>query len=80
VLVEAIERAASLEPEAVRRALERTDLSTFFGPVRFDAAGRNTPKPMLLQQLQGGRYKVVWPREVAWTRLVHPIPSWEDRR
>ena len=79
VLVDAIERAGSLDGEAVRRALARTETETFFGPIRFDSTGRNVDKPMLLQQLQGGRYKVVWPAQVAWTRLVYPVPRWEDR-
>jgi len=79
VLADAIERAGSTDREAVRRALSRTNLQTFFGPVRFDDTGRNRVKPMIVQQLHGGRYKAVWPREAAAARFIFPMPRWEDR-
>lgn len=78
-LADALERAGTLEREAVRRALVQTDLDTVFGPVAFDGSGKNVIKPMVLLQVQNGRYKVVWPREVAWADVVYPAPRWEDR-
>ena len=74
-LADAIERAGSLDRDAVRQALERTDLMTMFGPIRFDAKGRNVGKPMLLYQVQQGEYRVVSPLRWAWSELIYPAPE-----
>jgi branched-chain amino acid transport system substrate-binding protein len=79
VFVDALERAGSLDPEAVRDALAATDLMTFYGPVKFDETGKNTAKPMVLYQIQDGEYKVVAPAEWASAKLVHPMPTWDER-
>jgi len=79
VFADALERAGSLEPEAVRDALAATDLMTFYGPVKFDETGKNTAKPMVLYQIQDGQYKVVAPTEWAAAELVHPMPTWDER-
>lgn len=75
VLVDAIERAGSLDREAVREALARTDMMTMFGPLRFDEKGRNVGKPMLLYQVQQGEYRVVAPLRWAWSELIYPAPE-----
>jgi branched-chain amino acid transport system substrate-binding protein len=72
VFADAFARANSLDPEKVRDALAATDLMTMYGPVKFDATGKNTKKPMVLYQVQGGDYKVVAPTKVAETKLVFP--------
>ena len=77
-LADALERAGSLDALGVRNALATSTLETLLGPVRFNAAGRNIAKPMYLWQIQGGRYKVVWPTDSAWAPLVHPRPRWID--
>ncbi len=79
VFVDALERAGSLDPEAVREALAATDLMTFYGPVKFDETGKNTAKPMVLYQIQDGQYQVVAPTEWASAELVHPMPTWDER-
>jgi branched-chain amino acid transport system substrate-binding protein len=79
VFADALERAGSLEPEAVRDALAATDMKTFYGPVKFDETGKNTAKPMVLYQIQDGQYKVVAPTEWAAAELVHPMPTWDER-
>ena len=79
VFADALERAGSLDPEAVRDALAATDLMTFYGPVKFDETGKNTAKPMVLYQIQDGQYKVVAPTEWAAAKLVHPMPNWDER-
>ncbi len=78
-LADAIERAGSLDHLAVRNALAQTDLKTLYGPVKFDDSGRNVAKLMIFTQLQGGRYTVVWPEDIAWSDAVFPAPRWEDR-
>jgi branched-chain amino acid transport system substrate-binding protein len=79
VYVDALERAGSLDREVVRDALAATDLATFYGPVKFDETGKNTGKPMVLYQIQDGQYKVVAPTKWASAKLVHPMPTWDER-
>ena len=74
VFKDAFERAASLDKEAVRDAIAQTDLSTFYGQIRFSEAGNNIAKPMVLRQIQGGEYNVVAPsafasHKVNWPRM-----------
>ena len=58
----------------MRDALAATDLSTFYGDVKFSDAGNNIAKPMVLRQIQGGEYKVVAPSAFASDALVWPRP------
>ncbi len=74
VFADAFKRAQSLEPEKVRGALAATELQTFYGPVKFDAAGRNIGKPMVLTQVQGGKYVVVYPTASAQAKPIIPRP------
>jgi branched-chain amino acid transport system substrate-binding protein len=78
VLADAIERAQSLEPEKVRYALEQTRLKTLYGEIRFDKE-KNQAKPVVLYQLMDGIYKIVYPLSGAWSQLLFPMPSWQER-
>ncbi len=69
VLKDALERTGTLDREAVRDAVAATDLSTFYGPIRFSEAGSNIAKPMVLRQIQEGEYNVVAPSRFA----SHPL-------
>jgi len=71
VFADALARAGSLEPQKVRDALAQTNLTTFYGPIKFDATGKNTSKPMVLYQVQGGEYKVVAPTRWAQAKFVY---------
>ena len=62
---DAFERAQSLDQEKVREALTKTDLETFCGHVKFADDGSNPGKDMVMRQIQGSQYKVVWPPKVA---------------
>jgi branched-chain amino acid transport system substrate-binding protein len=75
VYVDAFERAQSFDRQKVRDALAETDLMTFYGPVDFDATGKNTAKPMVLYQIQDGQYKVVSPEKWAESKIEYPRPS-----
>jgi branched-chain amino acid transport system substrate-binding protein len=59
-------------------ALHKVKLDTPFGPVAFDAKGQN-PHPLLITQVQGGQYKVVWTPDQADTKPI-PTPAWTDRK
>jgi len=70
---DAFERADSFDTEKLRDALAATDLKTFYGPIKFSEAGNNVAKPMVLRQIQNGKYNVVAPskwasHDVQWPR------------
>lgn len=72
VFADAFARAQSLDREKVREALAATDLPTFYGPIKFDASGKNIAKPMVLTQIVDGEYVVVVPEEWAAAKPVIP--------
>jgi branched-chain amino acid transport system substrate-binding protein len=72
VYMDAFQRAGSLEKEKVREALSATDMKTFYGGIKFSAAGNNIAKPMVLRQIQNGKYNVVAPSEFASHKLNWP--------
>lgn len=78
VAADAIQRASSDQPAAIAGALRKTRLDTPFGPIQFDAKGQNA-HPVLITQVQGGQYKVVWPADAAEAQLV-ATPAWAERR
>jgi len=79
----AFESANSFSTEKVRDALAKTNMQTFYGNIKFNSAGANFAKPMVLFQVRcdGGKCanKVVAPTKWASTKLVHPIPKWSQR-
>jgi branched-chain amino acid transport system substrate-binding protein len=76
---EAIQKANSNDPKAIRDALRQLNMpETPFGPIRFDATGQN-PHPVLITQVQGGQYRVVWPADAAESKPIIPTPPWNRR-
>ncbi|MBL4892891.1 MAG: amino acid ABC transporter substrate-binding protein [Rhizobiaceae bacterium] len=72
VFKDAFERAGSLDKEKIRDAIAATDLATFYGPIKFAPEGNNMAKPMVLRQIQDGKYKVVAPTAFATDKLMWP--------
>lgn len=71
----AFESAGSLDHQAVRNALARLDIMTFYGRIRFDSLGVNTYKPMAVVQLQpDGKTYTVFPFDVATQHALYPMP------
>lgn len=79
VLQIAIEKAGSLDPDAVRQALRELDVVIFYGPIKFDETGKNVGKPMGSIQIQDGQINVVAPPEAAVAELIYPMPPWKER-
>jgi branched-chain amino acid transport system substrate-binding protein len=77
--VKAIEAAGSLDPKAVRDAIAKLDLVSFYGQIKFDERGINTFKPMAVEQWQDGKRVTVWPAEVANAKVAWPTPAWDQR-
>jgi len=85
VMADAINRAASTDPEAIRKALTETniradDLIMPWKGVKFDATGQNTLGRGILVQIVGGKYNTVWPFNMAAREVVWPMPKWDQRK
>jgi len=78
-LQKAIENAKSLDPQKVREALAKLDVTTFFGQIKFDERGINIYKPMVVEQIQNGAHHTVFPKEVADVAPKYPTPAWDAR-
>jgi branched-chain amino acid transport system substrate-binding protein len=79
VYADAFQRANSFDTGKLRAALAATEMQTFYGNVKFDATGKNVAKPMVLFQIQDGKYKVVAPTKWAASKIRFPTPSWDKR-
>jgi branched-chain amino acid transport system substrate-binding protein len=83
ILQHAIEQAGSVEPEKVAAALNKTDVTIFFGHIKFAADpsdhGMQVAHAMVAAQWveENGTLsrQVVWPRDAASASLLYPIPS-----
>ncbi len=71
---EAFENAQSFDTDALRDALAATDMTTFYGGIKFSEAGNNVAKPMVLRQVQDGELNVVAPSKWASHPVNHPRP------
>jgi branched-chain amino acid transport system substrate-binding protein len=69
---DAFERANSFDTDKLRDALAATQLDTFYGHMKFSPAGNGIGKPMVLRQIQDGKYVVVAPTKFASAKLVYP--------
>jgi branched-chain amino acid transport system substrate-binding protein len=81
ILQHAIEQAGSLDPEKVTDALNKTDVTTFFGHIKFATDpqhhGLQIAHEMVLAQWQkvngGLGRQVVWPTAAKSANLIYPI-------
>lgn len=65
VLANAVQKAGSKDKKAVRDALAKTDVLTFYGPIKFGANGMNQGREMPIIQVQGKDIKVLYPPSIA---------------
>jgi branched-chain amino acid transport system substrate-binding protein len=74
ILADAIERAGTLDHDAVRDAIAATDgLETIIGPITFREDGTaEVPNPHM--QRIGGAIELIWPADTATSELVYPAP------
>ena len=47
-------------------------MQTFYGNIKFSKVGNNIAKPMVLRQIQDGKYVVVAPTKYASEPVVYP--------
>ncbi|HEX3548858.1 MAG TPA: ABC transporter substrate-binding protein [Candidatus Elarobacter sp.] len=82
VLADAIDRAGSTKPDAVRDALTKTNIPGQltlmpWNRIHFDATGQNDGGVGIIEQVQDGKYETVWPFDVAVRPVIWPMPAWK---
>ena len=85
MLADAINRAGSTNPDAIRRALQATDIPADqlimpWKGVKFDQrTGQNVLGTGVIVQAFDRKYHTVWPFELASRDIVWPFPGWSRR-
>lgn len=86
VMADAIDRAGSTEPEAIRQALLETDIKNEgqlivpWEGIKFDPdTHQNIYASGIITQAFDGEYKTVYPSESKAAEPVFPIPHWSER-
>lgn len=74
VLLDAIAAANSLKPNKINQAIAKTNKSYVVGPVKFDKSHASV-LPMVMDQWQGGKTFVVWPKAKATGKFLFPLPN-----
>ena len=85
ILCDAINRAGSTHPEAIREALIKTDipeaqLITPWRGCKFDETGQNILVDNVVIQYQDVKPHTVWPFHLATKEIIYPIPKWSERK
>ena len=86
ILKEAIERAGSLDPDAVTAEIAKTDRKGVMGRIRFDEGHQviygtdpaETAVGCFFQWTNDGKRKIVYPGSLAESQIV--LPSWVKKR
>jgi branched-chain amino acid transport system substrate-binding protein len=75
----AIEKAGSLDIEAVRKALLAMDVETFWGPIAWNDKGQNVKGASGPIQVRNGKLVSVYPAELREMAPAYPTPCWDKR-
>lgn len=80
VLMDAIKRASSRDPQKIHEAIKDTDLMTVNGRIKFELDKENPYYhqcilPAFMMQWQNGEFKIVWPPEMANSEFWYPMPK-----
>lgn len=75
----AIQKANSLDTEAVRRALLGMDVETFWGPIAWNDKGVNVKGASGPIQIRNGRVTSIYPEHLREAAPVYPMPCWDRR-
>ena len=77
IIVDAIERAGTVDPDALRDAIAATDMVTIKGPIAFNPNGTPIREYFAVQYIDGVE-TIIWPAEMAESDPVYPFPEWTD--
>lgn len=76
VIKDALERAKDYSPEAIKSALDGTDMMTAFGPVKFSSYGKkihqNKMETYVVQWIDGAM-RLIWPQSLSDAKYVFPV-------
>jgi branched-chain amino acid transport system substrate-binding protein len=78
ILAAAIEKAGTLDRDAIRDAIAATNMTTVEGPVTFNADGTGNVLDPLVQWING-KQELVWPPEHKTADLVYPAVAFDKR-
>ena len=68
-LQKAIEKAGSLDRDAVREALKTLEIETFYGPIKFREDGLNDNRNLPIIQIQDGKPVILSPADMATVEM-----------
>ncbi len=85
VMADAINRAGSTDPEAIRKALVETDIKPeqiimLWKGIKFGPDGQNIYANPIMTQWHQGDMVTVWPFEMAKINFIYPLQPWSERR
>ena len=82
IIADAIERAGSADPAAIRDALAETNYADhilpYSGPITFDDTGETEVAAPVVMQVQDGAIVQVWPTDLAEQEPIFPCVSWGE--
>jgi branched-chain amino acid transport system substrate-binding protein len=73
---------ADKDREALMEQLRKQDIETLYGRVKFGTDGAIVQKPPIAVQIQGGKFVLVYPKEIAGmqaTAPLYPLGPWRSR-
>jgi branched-chain amino acid transport system substrate-binding protein len=74
----AVKDAGSFDPEKIRDSLASITVMTVMGEYKADAQGLSAREGLTFQ-IQNGNRMIVWPRTMAETKYILPMPKWAER-
>ena len=83
IIKDVLNRAKSMTPDDIRVAMKPTNMTTAFGPIKFeDKEGYTNQNFMdtLVMQVINGQHETIWPQKYASKKYLFPIPRWRDRK
>jgi branched-chain amino acid transport system substrate-binding protein len=82
IIADAIERAGSADPSAIRDALAEANYADhilpYEGAITFDDTGETTVASPVVMQVQDGQVVQVWPTGLAESEPIFPCVSWGE--
>ncbi|MBN8972080.1 MAG: amino acid ABC transporter substrate-binding protein [Rhizobiales bacterium] len=76
VMIQAIEKAGSVDREKVQKALYKGTFKSPAGDIVFDEHGFPDTGAFTIQ-MQNGKVQVIWPPDVATAKPMWPSPTWQ---
>lgn len=78
--VKAIDEANSLDPDVVRKIMNKLHYMTYFGEWKIDPeTGKQLAHDMVVLQWQAKELKIIWPPSAQTSKPVYPMPTTKER-